>query len=389
MLKFLKILLVLLFLPFLISSTSFAQGRERRSVRVVKVAAGEIINKDLFIKAGEIVEISGTVNGDVYVAGGQVLVDGIVNGDLLAAAGVIDVSGEVTQDARIIGGEINLSGKVGRNATLVGGDIKVRESASLGGALMTAGGDILVSASVPGELRVYSGNFTLDAKVLGNAEAYVGTMRLTSKAEVKDLIYTSNQEAMIDKEASVGGRFLRKLPTGGVGFEHLRQNFLKNLYRLRLQATILSFMSSFFVGLALIRFFPKTLVSISQILDKSIWPAFGVGFLVLFLAPFMIFVLLVTIVGFPIGVILLFSYLTFLYLAKIYFSFWLGSKISQKSLYSSFILGLLVYYLITLVPLFGGIVVFVVLILGLGGAVIATRDYYQRLSKANLTSKIP
>lgn len=44
----------------------------------------------------------GSVNGDVYVFGGQLVIDSEVIGDLPAAVGGVRKSGTISEDARII-----------------------------------------------------------------------------------------------------------------------------------------------------------------------------------------------------------------------------------------------------------------------------------------------
>src|SRR3989344_5110306 len=107
--------------------------------KVVSLPAGEVHDGD-YMAWGDIVEIYGEVNGDVYVAGGQVTIDGRVNGDVLVAGGQVNVSGMISQDLRVAGGQVSVTGVVGRNVTAVGGDVNFTSAASIGGSGVTAGG---------------------------------------------------------------------------------------------------------------------------------------------------------------------------------------------------------------------------------------------------------
>ena len=80
---------------------------------------------------GETVEISGTINGDLYASGGQVVIAGSVNGDVLVAGGRVSLSGTVSQDVRAAGGQIAITGNVGRNLTLAGGNVEIASSAAV------------------------------------------------------------------------------------------------------------------------------------------------------------------------------------------------------------------------------------------------------------------
>lgn len=370
------VLLLLLFFPVMVR----AQGAENRTQRVVTIPQDKVIDQDFFIQAGEIVEISGTVNGDVVVAGGQLLVDGTVNGDLLAAGGTINLTGEVTQDVRIAGGQITIGGKVGRNLTVAGGNVEVTQSSEVGGGLLVAGGNIMLSGEIPGDVTVFAGNLTIASKIGGNVNAYVGSMRLTSNASIeKDLVYTSEEEAMIDNNASISGQMLRKTPPEGMTPKELPsvRSIYGNLFRMRVQAAIIGFLSSLLVGVILLKLFPSFVETIINSLEKKVWASLAWGFVLMIFTPIALVVVMITIIGIPLALILFMFYFIFLYLAKIFVSYLIGSRLKKRlNLQSSYLVmgvGLLAYYLLALAPLVGGLWAFVVTLVGFGASFLAIR----------------
>ncbi len=355
--------------------------------KIVTVRPGEVINKDYFA-FGDTIEISGTVNGDVYAAGGQVLVDGTINGDLLAAGGTVSISGNISQDARIFGGQITISGEIGRNLTVGGGNIELTDSATIRGGIVAAGGNIRLAAPVWSDVKISAGNLTVSNKIDGNLKAFVGAIRLTSRAVITgDLIYWSNRPASIDKSAKITGNVTRKTPPGV--FRPPVEKVLGVFVGVYLFATLISFISTLIIGLLLIHFYPKYNREAVSTLRKRPWASLGIGFIVLVLTPIIFVLLLATVVGIPLAFILLASYLITLYLVRIFVILWAGVGIFEwlgKTVHGGWalVVGLVVYSLLTLIPVIGDLVTFFVILFGLGAALLTKKELYSALRKQDI-----
>ncbi len=382
--KLASIILTSFLLVFSVSSV-FAQSTTRAQ-KVVIVPVGEVVDKDFYIGAGDIVEISGTVNGDVVVAGGQLLVDGVVNGDLLAAGGTISVSGEVAQDVRIVGGQLTISGKVGRNVTAVGGNIEVANSAEIAGGAIFAGGNVIIEAPIGGEVYVGAGSLTISDQIAGDVQAGVGALRLTSNAKIiGDFTYYSDEAPSIDENATISGKLIRKEPPArrpDISEKEI-SDFGKGL---KGSLRFISFITALVFGLLMIRFLPNYTKAVAYTVRDKLVKSLGYGFLALILTPIIVLVLLVTVIGLPLGIILGFSYLLYIYLSKIFIAICIGNYLfdrfkKKKSNYLPFIVGLAVFYLLSLLPYIGGLTRFVVLLLGLGAAVLHCKECYPKALK--------
>src|SRR5689334_6029260 len=79
-----------------------AVAAQLESGEVYHLAAGQVVDDDLYVAAREIV-IDGTVNGDLIAAGQTVQVNGSVTGDALLAGAQITIGGSVGDDARVAG----------------------------------------------------------------------------------------------------------------------------------------------------------------------------------------------------------------------------------------------------------------------------------------------
>lgn len=362
--------------------------------KVVSIPAGEVINKDFYTTAGDVVEISGTVNGDVLAAGGQILIDGTVNGDLLATGGSIVLSGNVSQDARLAGGQISVSGTVGRNLTVAGGNVELANNSSVEGGILAAGGNISLLSPVGGDVLAAAGNLVIANQIAGDLEAYVGQLRLTSKAKIDgDLTYTEDTAASIDREATVSGSTrVKAVPVAIEDAEQVQKpirQFTQMLVRVRLAAHFFSFLAALLIGLIMLKLFPNYMKSTNQRIITKPWASLGLGFVTLVITPILAFTLVFTIIAMPIGLILMALYLIYLYLSKIYVSYWLGLAIKKQfgwksNDYWSFIIGLAAFYTATIMPVLGGFIGFLALILGLGASIISDRDFYLNAYKKQL-----
>ncbi|HEX7455982.1 MAG TPA: polymer-forming cytoskeletal protein [Candidatus Nanoarchaeia archaeon] len=387
-----KKLTIILFAFALLFVAPVAIARDKskdnsKETKVVTVPAGEVVNKDYF-GFGDVVEISGTVNGDVYAFGGQVLVDGKVNGDLITGGGLVTVSGNITQDLRAGGGQVTISGEIGRNVAVGGGNVDFTDSARIRGSVLAGAGNLSLAAPVGSNVKVGAGNLTISNRIDGDVEAGVGVLRLTSKAKVGgDLTYWSDETASIDKNAVVVGDVTKKTPpeaarpTAGKAFAAFTgfNIFMK----------VVSVVSTLVIGLLLIAFFPKYNRETVSTLRRRPWVSLGVGFLTVVVTPIVFIILLATVVGIPLALILLALYLISLYLARIFIIFWAGSWILERTGRKvhevwAFVSGLFVYYIVTLIPIIGGLVTLFVILFGLGAAALTKKAIYSLARKRDI-----
>ena len=383
--KKLFVTLPILLLLFLAPSAS-AKDKDVRETKVVALPAGEVVDGDYFA-FGDVVEVSGTVNGDVYAFGGQVLVDGKVNGDLITAGGTVTISGNISQDLRVGGGQITISGEIGRNVTVGGGNVEFTNGASVRGSVLAGAGNLTLAAPVGSSVKVGAGNLSISNKIDGDVEAGVGGLRLTSKAQIKgNLTYWSDQKALIDKNALVSGE-ITKRATPEIARPSPRGIF-GGFGAFNIISTIIGFVSTFILGLIFIKFFPKFSAATVSTLSKKPWVSLGIGLLAVVVTPIVFIILLITVVGIPIAFILIALYLISLYLARIFVIFWVGTTLLSRTgrkphAVWAFILGLVAYYVLTLIPIVGCIITALVILFGLGGLLITKKDTYLAAKKSS------
>lgn len=384
MLKKIFIALVILLTTLFVGGIVFAQQLDYPQNKTVVLPKDETVNKDYFA-AGETVTISGTINGDAYIAGGTVNIEGEINGDLIAAGGIVNLRGNVRNDARVAGGEIIVSSQIDGNLTALGGSINVTDAANIGGSLVSGTGNLAVFAPIGKGATIGAGNATLGDTIGGDITAGVGQLTLTPNAKVSgDLTYWSDQDVQIQSGAQISGKTTHNIPA-----KPSKDQPKKAFASAAIGFKIVSFISALIIGFLLIKFLPNFVEQTKKVIDQKLLISIGVGFLALVLTPIVFIILLLLVVTIPLALILLVGFLITLYLAKIFVATWAGHRISKIfgwkiGNFLSFFLGLVVIYIISLIPFIGWLIWLLVVLTGAGAIFQIKLNSYKQLRSKNL-----
>ena len=346
--------------------------------------AGQIVKGDYFA-VGPRVEISGIVNGDLYVAGGHVLVDGVINGDVIVAGGKVTLSGTVAQDARIAGGQVLISGTIGRNATVGGADIHLTETSQIGENLLAAGGAVQLGGHIGKDARIGAAKVTVSNEIERDLAVAAESVRLTSKAIVGGkLKYWSETAPVIDEEATVRGAIARRPLPEGWSLENAR----RGIFGVRVIAAVVSFVSTLILGLVLLRLYPLFTARVTATIRERPGVSFGWGAVALVGMPIVAVSFLVTLFALPIGLVLLALYVPLVYLARVYAITCLGQLLSRRQSDSSplagpFVKGLVLYSMLTLIPIVGTVLTVLVILFGLGALLMTKKELIATLREQN------
>ena len=303
-------------------------------------------------RAGDtvIVEEGETVTGGLQATGGTVVVRGTVEGDLEAFAGTVEIaeSGTVTGDVRAVGGSIRIAGRVEGDAQLAGGTVVITQS-----------------AVVTEDVEVAAGSFTLDGTIQGSVRVGAGTITLGPQAVVEgDLVYDG--ELTRAEGSAVGGQVREDSDLGVTFGPPAVASWMVTLY---------SLLVTLLVGALLLLALSGTSATVADETANSPLRTAGLGLLVLVGVPLAIVVLFLTVVGIPIALVVAILYALLLWLAFIWGQYavgaWLLGLADREHRWLALVVGVLVVFLLGLVPILGGIVAFVVLLFGLGGVAVA------------------
>lgn len=351
------------------AQTNFASGN------TVTLSKTQTIDEDYFASGGTVV-ISGTVNGDVYSAGGSVVINGIVNGDVLAAGGNVSVAGKVSGNVRVAGGQIAISGDVGKNVTATGGSIAIQDPAKIAGSLVVAGGNVSVLSPVGKGLTMAAGNMSIDAPVGGNVNGTAQTLTIAPDTRIAGkLTYWSTSPANIPHGSVMQGVVFHQMTSLS---QTQQQQAAAAFNGFNIVWELVSLISSFIIGLLLLWFVPIYMHSIATTITTRSWVSVGVGFLTLIVVPIACIFLLLTIIGIPLAFILLVSFSLFVLLNKVFVSYAIGKKLLPQREFLALFVGLLIYSVISVIPIIGWIWSLIALFIGIGATILVEKELYAQ-----------
>lgn len=326
---------------------------------------------DNAIFLGENVDIVGTIKGDLIVAASVVNIKGDVEGDIIAVGSDITINGSVAGDVRVFSGSLIINSVVGGNVTAATGKLTLGENAEVGHSVTAAAGLFENNGAVVRNITIAAGSATIDGPVGGNLTATIdstGRLILLSDSRIGGNVnYTSSNDLERTEGAEVAG-VIRKVDATGNEIDFPVEElfiFLK----------FLSFLSILLIGLILIYLFPKTISTMSDDMLKEPGRLTLLGFAYFFLPPFVLVLLLVTIIGAPLAIILFVLYFVSIYFAKLAAAIAIGKFIIAKTskedlgLFFPLISGILLLYIITCIPIVGWVVSVLLTWWGLAGIV--------------------
>jgi cytoskeletal protein CcmA (bactofilin family) len=350
---------------------------DARSGMAVTVASGEVVDDDLYV-AAETIIIDGTIDGDLWAAGNTITVNGIVNGSVMAAGRIVNINGDVTHAVRAVAETININGDVDGDVMAGCGKLNIASTARIGGDLLFGADIASIDGPVEGNIKGSGREVTISNWVNGDVELEVESLTILSTANIGgDLSYTSEEEADIQSGAQITGATTHTIPEVK---EDEAKGFPFVLFTSAL-SKLISFLMAFVTGIVIIFLAPKKLTSITDAIGTRPGPSAGWGAMILFLTPIAALIVCLTIVGIPLGLIALVLYGVALYLAQIPVGLFIGRWIigrfrvveSKAIMVGALAVGLAILKLLSLIPYFGFVVGFVVVLFGLGAVVAAER----------------
>jgi hypothetical protein len=128
-----------------------AQFKADKQVTITK---DEVIRGNLYL-AGSVLSVAGTIQGDLLAAGGNVTILGPVTQDVMVAGGTIIFDSSVGGDVRIAGGNITIGGDITGDLVVAGGQVIILSGTTVRGDLVAAGGQVTNNGTVRGQTSIY------------------------------------------------------------------------------------------------------------------------------------------------------------------------------------------------------------------------------------------
>ena len=328
-------------------------------------------------------DFGGTVDGNLYLGGSEISLDGAkISGDLFVGATNLSIKNTEVSNLYLASGTLTIENtKISGDLIVGSGQVTLDETTEINGGVLIGSGVSILESKIHDDVVIGGGEVKINGKFDGNLQVRAGSLVVRKNTEILGRVnYRYSKEgkkAQISQDAKILGGFVEKQIITNPKFE----KFLPNL-----SSFIFSLLMSWVVGLVLVLLAPLCMRRTAEILQNKPWASLGWGALVLFLGPVLILILLISVLGVPLALIFMGFYFLLVYLAKFFVAVWLGSKI-LKSMEKKHLpiwemaLGILIIYLLGIIPILGGWIKFLVLLFGLGMLVVKIGESYQQMRK--------
>jgi len=344
------------------------------------IPAGDLVDDDVYLWA-QMLDIDGTLDGDIFAWVQTADVSGVVVQDINMFAQDIVISGDVKDDVRVACQNLTVDGVISGDLIGAGADISVREGALVEGDLLVASGVVTVDGEVLGDARIGTGVFTLTGHIAGDVNVTTdGGITMGETAKIGgDLTYEGPME--IDfRPGSVAGTVTFKPPEKD---EKCGDWEIPGAFKLALW--IIEFIAAIVTGSILVALTKDHARRTAETIRVKPFKSLGIGFIAFICAPIVALITLVLIVTAPVAMLITFGYLICVYIAKFYVAIWLGNLILRRhnkpdvSPIPAMLLGLVIVYLVTAIPIVGTLIGIVIIFFGFG-ALLQRRE--TRLDRA-------
>ena len=286
------------------------------------------------IRGGETVSIDQPSEENHYLAGGEIYVRAPIGGDVFAMGGSIEISAPVADDVMLAGGELILKAPIGGDLRVAGGEVSIE--ANIAGDLLIAGGEVTVHPGVliGGDLLLMAGNLEFHGEVGGDARIMGGEIELeggslqalqarAGKLQINTVV--RGPSSLVAEAIELGGeaRFLGDVEywseNGEIDFgpylgEGASARLNPDLATERKDAgpgwmlPVYRFLAGALLIVLLVYFAPSFFRKHAGYVSQHLGSSFGYGAAYFILVPLLAIIAMVTIIGLPVGLIMLAGY---------------------------------------------------------------------------------
>jgi cytoskeletal protein CcmA (bactofilin family) len=324
-------------------------------------------------KSGNLVNITGKVNGDIFCAASTVTIDAEVNGDVICAGQTVTVNGRVHGDLRVAGQTVNVGAQIDRNATVAGQDITLQSGAEVGGDSGLFGQTVNVNGRINRDLRAGAATLFINGNIGRDAEVNVNRLDLGRGAVISgNLTYTGPHKLHQAAGGKVDGRTVYHQKT------HNRPGLTWRAAAFRFH--VYWMLAMLVLAMALVALFPQLFGRWDRLNRQRFWQSLLTGFLAMFIVPALLLTLVVTVFGAPLAFLLLLLWLAALLLSAPIAAFFIGRFIMDGDNRAPLIMlaGIIALGLLSLIPIAGWLITLIAIWFGTGSLLLNLKDRYQK-----------
>ena len=324
----------------------------------IKVVEAKSYIKDLF-KVGDKIIVDKKLDGTSFIAGNEVKVEEKIDGIGFIAGNNVKINSE--QDYLFIAGnDIVLTNNVNKDLFLIGANIEIKESNIKRDAYI-AGDTIDINSIIDRNLYLYGEKIILKGTYNGNITISSNNITIDNDAIIKGTLKYNEDAIVTGLNESVKTKTYKNVE---------KNESIKDV----ISNYVTSYIHIVLVGIVLVFCFEKVFKKLqkNKMEVKDVVVTSGKGLLILIGTPIIAIILLMTGLFVSVGIISALLYGILVYISIIIsgyiLAYNLDKKVFNKNLnnYLLVITGILIIYILKIVPIIGGLISFVSLLYGLG-----------------------
>ena len=376
----------LLALPLLLPARAQAPDAKPVAAEAKPNSSPPSASRNIYMAGGN-VRPTAPVKGDLYAAGGRVTVEHPVQGDATLAGGAVTVRAPIGDDLRVAGGDINVESTVGGELYASGGNVMLSNAAVVADAVTLYAGSVTIDGKVNGPLKVYAQKIVLNGEVARDVELNAEQIELGPQAKLGGALrYSSNALFKTAEGVTIGGAVTRGDAMNGRPDMHRDRQWHGQMMGSGpgWAGGIASFVALLAVSALFLLVFTGFSSRASDRILATPWPALATGIAVLLGTPMLAMLLIVTLIGIPLGIALMLIFPLMLLMGWIAGVFSISQRVQRAlqkdspgkqsvSLHKAsgamivfFALTLLLVLLLGSMPLVGALMLVAIMLLGTG-----------------------
>jgi hypothetical protein len=341
---------------------------------------------DNYYAAGNHVDITAPMPRDVVVAGRYVDIRQSVGGDILAAGWHVALTAKADDDVRMAGGTIIVNAPVNGDLTLAGGDVTVGESAQIAGQSWISGKTIRVQGVLGRELHVAGQLVQLSGEIHQPVEVVAERLEILSTARIlAPLRYKGTVEATVANGAIVNGP---------ITYDRIARRDVDRARSYPMVSSLIFAIHMLLIGWIVLALAPRAERSVVATLRTKPGRSLIVGSALFVTVPIAAMLLIVSVLGAPLGAIVAALYVVALFGSVLATAFCVGEvearvfrfrAIGARGHHALILLaGVLTLALLR--SLLGGLVLFVSVLFGLGATALWIYGAYSQSGVSGATT---
>jgi cytoskeletal protein CcmA (bactofilin family) len=317
--------------------------------------------------AGAVVAVRGSVKNDIGAAGAELDIDATAGRNLWAAGAIVSVAGQ-SQNMYVVGGRVSVDARVGGKLSIAGARVVIGPRTEVTGVTRIASAEVVFSGSSRGAAEFYADTVQINGRIAGNLRVRARSVSLAKGAIVDgDAVFETLDEPQIDVGATIRGRQTVTMP-----MRH--QVDRRNIFVTWGAAVLFGVGAGLVLGIILlIAARPFVERAIDAVRDAPVRSAL-VGLAVFILVPLVASLIMVTVVGIPIGLLILLAFPLAVAIGLVLAAFGLADRIlnrdraerSAGGQFVSLLVGVIILAVVGLIPILGFVVGVLALLVGLG-----------------------